>query len=101
MRFTYETCCVESDADSIIDMMDRAREVSFETVARHVGRDEIARVFPSYRDAFRIQDDYHVRYYSSRFQGRRAYVIVHSAIEYIFTRDVDRPAAGDSLRHAA
>lgn len=97
-KFSYKTCCVESDADSINEMMDRAREIKFATLIRHVGRDELASVFPGYgRGSLKIENDYHVRYYSSRYQGRRCYVVRHSAIEYIFTRDSYR--ANDGARH--
>jgi hypothetical protein len=84
MRDTYDfaTTCVNSTADLIIDMVDRAREVTWRTFARHVPRHELRAFFPG---PPALERDYHVRFYSSRFKGRRCYFLVHSAIEYVWT----------------
>jgi hypothetical protein len=88
----YAGCCVNSDANSIHNMVDAARDVTYETVARHVPLDLIAEVFPFYAwgpgkpGELRLKDDWAVSYHKSTYRRRPCYYIRHSAIEYIFTR---------------
>lgn len=89
--YRYETCCVNSTAQHIHAMVDRAREVTLNTLLRHVPTAIIAAVFPSYAwgpgkpGELRLKDDWHVSYYRSIYRNRPCYYIRHSAIEYIFT----------------
>ena len=87
--YEYETCCVNSTAKLINDMVDQAREITWETFRRHVHWTEVRRVFPfySYRGVLghHIKDDWHVGFWKSRYSGAPCYYITHSAIEYIFT----------------
>jgi hypothetical protein len=80
-RYTFETTCVNSTADLILDMVDQAREVTWWTFTRHVPRHELRAFFPG---PPALEKDWHVRFYSSRFAGRRCYFLVHSAIEYVW-----------------
>lgn len=88
-RLPYVTCCVESDAESIIDMVDQAVEVSLQTFLRRC-KTEAWQQSMGYitgaknRQGLRLHRDYHVRYYRSKFQSRLCYFAVHSAIEYVF-----------------
>ena len=81
-RYAFETTCVNSTADLILDMVDQAREVTWRTFTRYVPRHELRSFFPG---PPALERDYHVRFYRSRFNGRRCYFLVHSAIEYVWT----------------
>ena len=71
-------------------MIDTAREITYETLLRHVSTDELASVFPDYewgrgkRDGLKLKDDYAVSFYSSTYRGKPCVYVCHSAIEYIF-----------------
>ena len=80
--YVFTTTCVNSRADLILDMVDRAHEVTWSTFTRHVPRHELRAFFPG---PPALERDYHVKFYSSRFNGRRCYFLVHSAIEYVWT----------------
>ena len=84
----FITDCVHSDGRSITAMVDRAREVSYRTARRRIGR-ELCRVFSQYDWSTRPRDltlknDYHVRYFRSVYRARVVYYLQHSAIEYVF-----------------
>lgn len=91
-RFVYLTCCVDlTDGAEIQEMTDRAREITFKTFAQRCDWKAWARDH-SYdigsTRGLHLKDDWHVRYYKSRFRGVPCYYIVHSAIEYIFVAPV-------------
>jgi hypothetical protein len=88
-RYAFETTCVNSTADLILDMVDQAHEVTWRTFTRHVLHHELRAFFPG---PPALERDYHVRFYSSRFAGRRCYFLVHSAIEYIWTEAEEEAA---------
>lgn len=88
-RYVFTTTCVNSTADLILDMVDRAREVTWRTFTRYVPRYELRDLFPG---PPALERDYHVRFYSSRFDGRRCYFVVHSAIEYVWTEAEEEAA---------
>lgn len=83
---TYLTNCVSPDGESINDMVDRARQIKYETFLRHVSAFEVNNIFPIYKDSgMHIKRDYHVTFWSSVFRGERCAFVCHSCIEYIFT----------------
>lgn len=91
MNYFYETNCTSSTAKLINDMVDQAREVTYATLARHVGADQLRFTFPFYAwgpgtPGLRMKNDWAVSYYRSKYRGRLCYYVQHSAIEYIFTR---------------
>jgi len=81
-RYAFETTCVNSTANLILDMVDQAREVTWRTFTRYVLRYELRAFFPG---PPALERDYHVSFYSSHFNGRRCYFLVHSAIEYVWS----------------
>ena len=89
MKMTYETCCVNSDAESIEAMTDAALEGSFKTFRRRCDTTEWERRqgydVGHERGGLRLRRDWHVSYHRSTYQGRPCYYAVHSAIEHIFT----------------
>ena len=85
MTFEYHTCCVNSTAELINDMVDNSREITADTFFRHVSLRGVNDQFgytgtciPS------IKKDWHVAYYKSTYEGKKCYYLVHSAIEYIY-----------------
>jgi hypothetical protein len=89
MTLQYVTCCIHSTADAIRDMIDQERQVTYQTALRHIGRDELARVFHHYDwgrkpRSLTMRRDWHVGYFRSVYLGRPCYFVRHSAIEYIF-----------------
>lgn len=81
----YLTNCVSSDAESINDMVDGAREIKHSTFARHVSAFEVNNIFPIYKDSgMHIKRDYHVSFWSGTYQDQKCMFVCHSCIEYIF-----------------
>lgn len=87
--FSFETSCVNADGDDITAMCEAAREVSYQTLVRRVGRPKVAGIFADYDWRRRpreltLRRDWHVSYHRSRYRGRACYYVRHSAIEYVF-----------------
>ncbi len=79
----YLTNCVNSTAQKINDMVDRAREITFETFARNCEWRSWAESI-GYGPWLYLKNDYHVSFYRSVYEGKKCYYICHSCIEYIF-----------------
>ena len=90
MKYQFETSCVQSTAEKIHAMVDRAREITYQTFVRYVDLEEL-KLFNGYtwgpgrQEGLRLKDDWAVRYYRSRYNGRKCVYMDHSRIEYIFT----------------
>jgi hypothetical protein len=89
-EYRYATRCVDSTAEAINAMTEKARESSLETLRRHcIGLEEWERSMGydtgHKRGGLRLKDDRYVAYFKSRYRGRPCYYIVHSAIEFIWT----------------
>jgi hypothetical protein len=90
--YRFETDCTAIPKDDVEDLqalIDGAREVSYDTLVRRVGRETVKEVFSQYDwsrrgEDLRLKNDWHVRYHVGRYKGRKCYFIVHSAIEYLF-----------------
>lgn len=91
----FFTSCVNSTADAINEMTEKAREISYETFMSHVDRDEVKNIFPNYDWSvgpkrkyglypFRLKNDYAVSFHRSKYKGMPCVYIRHSSIEYIF-----------------
>ena len=91
--FVYEFNCTEvddADVDDLHEMIEAAVEVTFRTFSRavaglaefadHMGYD----VGRARTGRLRLANDWHVRYFRSKYKGKRVYFMVHSAIEYVF-----------------
>ena len=82
---TYLTNCVDSDAESINNMVEKARQITYKTLLRHIRKAEIDSAFPCYEGSgLHIKNDWAVSFYSSIFQGKKCVYVEHSRIEYIF-----------------
>jgi hypothetical protein len=86
--------CVEANGEEIAAMIDRSREISFATFKRRCNWVPVAKsmgyqVGPRTRQNrtwLRLDEDYHVRFYKSVYQGKPCYYMDHSAIEYVFMK---------------
>lgn len=89
----FETDCVHSDSESITAMCDAAVEITFRTMARHVGPAFVQRQAElhydtgSQRGGLRMSKDWHVSYHQSTYQGRPCFFFRWSHIEQIFTKE--------------
>lgn len=87
---TYRFDCVgvpRSSVPDLIDMIDRNREVTAATFKKNVGAEnykmlETALGYPF--GSLRLATDYAVTFHKSKFKGRKAYYVRHSAIEHVF-----------------
>jgi hypothetical protein len=89
--YRFEVACVQANGDDITEMVDSAREITYRTFFQYASRADVEGLFPFYDRTARhgglsIKKDWHVRYFKSRYRGRPCYYLVHSAIEYVFTR---------------
>lgn len=91
----YVTCCVDcGDGEAINAMMERAREVTYRTFCRLLGREEMEALRRRFgyertkRQGLTIQNDWHIRYYLGQWAGKPVLIFKHSAIEYIFNRSL-------------
>jgi hypothetical protein len=77
----------------LLDMVDRATDITRRTFLKHVNRDEVRAIerLLGYADhpgrGLTMAGDHHVTYHRSVLRGRRVYYFRHSAIEYIFTEE--------------
>lgn len=89
-NYVYRTCCVNSTAKLINEMIEEGQEVTLATFRRHCqGVSEWAQSMGYETDKRRgltLANDWHVRYYKSRYKGKPCYFIRHSAIEYIWVK---------------
>lgn len=97
-NFKYKLCRIQSTAEKINAMTEKALEITWTTFKRHVDPKEVQRVFPGYSyrremvspidnratAPFHIKDDHAVTFWRGKYDGQRCYYICHSGIEYIF-----------------
>ena len=94
-KFYYFTNCTQvlaRDVEALNAMIENARDVTYATFLRNVDSSDFKILKANFgyvdrkRDGLRLQDDYHVSYHRSRYKGKTVYYLVHSAIEYVFSR---------------
>ncbi|MGA2260810.1 MAG: hypothetical protein ABSH28_05170 [Acidobacteriota bacterium] len=85
-EFQYETCCIESTAELINDMIDSATKVTLDTILRHCRGIEEWAEGHGYGRWLPLERDLYVGYYRGRFLGVRCYYVDWSGIEFIWTR---------------
>lgn len=90
MKAKYLTCCVNSTAEKINSMVEHKsnKEISYQVFIKNVDIDDVKELFSIYewgrKKGLRLKNDWAVSFYKSIFDGKEAYYINHSAIEYIF-----------------
>lgn len=83
----FVTNCTCSTAKLINLMIEKALPIRRRTFLSHIYLDDLYNVLPYTRlkkTGMRLQDDYHLTYYRSWFNGKVCYYVVWSAIEFIF-----------------
>jgi hypothetical protein len=93
--YRYITNCISARARDIEAMTDCAREITYDTLIKHVGIKEVSSVYPfdqydwgsGKQNALRLKGDFMVAYWKSTYRGKPCYYIEHSRIEYIFVQD--------------
>lgn len=86
----YTTNCVNSSAAVLDPMLEKAEEISFGQFTQEIDTTELQQLFPHYDwtannpDSLRLEDDYTVSWWRSKFKGRPCVFLCHSCIEYIF-----------------
>ena len=79
--FNYLGCCVHLSGESISDMAEKAREISYKTLIKYVDHNEIKSMFGVNPP---VHKDWAVSFYKSTFENQKCYYIQHSMIEYVF-----------------
>tara|TARA_B100001105_G_C22282234_1_gene395856 strand:- start:171 stop:605 length:435 start_codon:yes stop_codon:yes gene_type:complete len=85
-----------SDVEELQAMVDRARNVSFDTFARHVDWKPTARLMgyatEKAEPGMQMEGDRCVSFHSSTWRGEPVYYLVHSAIEFVFRKQAPHKA---------
>jgi len=93
MIFKFATTCVQlplEAAEELRKMDQRARQITYKTICRHLGTEELASQFPQYvwgrgkKTGVRMKHDPYVQYYKSYFRGQRCLGVDWSAIDHIW-----------------
>ena len=81
----YTTCCVNSTAELINDMTDKAKKISYQTFKKYAEGLEDFATSMGYGPWLLLSQDWAVSFYKSTYDGRPCVYMCHSAIEYIWT----------------
>ena len=84
MKAQYVTCCVDSTAEKIDDMVYNAREITCQTFLRNADIDVEAFGYVKSGRGLRLKSDWAVSFFKSKFCGKPCYYMAHSCIEYIY-----------------
>ena len=84
----YLTNCVCSNAESIDEMCDEAIEIEYDDFIQQVDADQLMELFSHYDwaedDGLKLEDDFTVSFWQSKYLKKSCVYIEHSCIEYIF-----------------
>ena len=91
-EYVFVTDCVNSDCESISDMTEKAKEITYRTFIKHIPIYELLKIgpFSNYdtphekKGGLKLKNDWHVSYHKSTYQGHPCLYVQHSSIEYIF-----------------
>jgi len=91
-QYCYELSCVDlKDGMPIQEMINRSVDISWEEFNKYVSIEQLSMLFGNIynfdkadNSGLRIQDDYHVSFHKSYYEGTSCYYLDHSSIEYIF-----------------
>ena len=81
MKMQYYGNCTQMDGDDVIDIMDVAKEVGYNTITKYVSVSELNNMFGTRPS---LKNEPNASFYVSSFHGKKCVVVRHSAIEYIF-----------------
>lgn len=91
--YEFVGSCVSLDGPDITKMIELERQITYLTFQKWLPQElkRFAETFgyeKNQRVGLSIRNDWHLGFYKSKYQGREAYFIRHSAIEYIWARPV-------------
>lgn len=79
--YGYITNCTEARGSDIEDMVTIAKEIKYTPFISKVPEKYMKEFcFPS----LHVKNDWHVKFYSSKFRNKKVYFMVHSCIEYVY-----------------
>jgi len=95
-KFKYFNNCVNWDPRDVevegglADLIENSNTVDRNIFLRHVSYHDLAMLEKElgYTKDFKMENDWHVTYFKSKHHEEIVYGFVHSAIEYIFERDI-------------
>jgi hypothetical protein len=94
-KYKFYSDCVgwpENKIDALHEVIDSGKQITRETFLKHVDRDELRGIETDLgyeqdsRNGLTMAKDWHVDYRRSTMSGKRCYLFVHSAIEFVFTK---------------
>jgi len=82
-------CSCPPDVEKLEQMCDDGRDITRAAFLKKVPVEKVHDLFPFYdthwkQGGLTMASDWYIRYYSSKYDGKVCYYIVHSAIEYVF-----------------
>lgn len=93
-KLRYRINCTCANGSAIADMVDNAREITWDTFIQHVEKQDLIDLFDYYywrgynkkKDTIdlKLSEDYAVSFWKSKYKERPCYYLEHSSIEYIF-----------------
>lgn len=92
-KYRYYNNCVNWDkhdvdkSGGLSDMIDSSDDITRNEFLRNVDMNDMRALEQDlgYTRTFKMENDYHVKYYKSKLHGKLVYFFTHSAIEYVFT----------------
>lgn len=95
--YTLSFSCVQVPTkdctlDELLRLCDKGRDISLATFKRAIGAEQFNSLATALgyvknsKNGLTLAQDYHVRFKSVWHRGKYAYFMVHSAIEYVFTK---------------
>ena len=106
-KYVYLTCCADAKVEHVEAMENAAKCISYDTFIRHCNPYECGALQdydPRGTRGLKLRDDWHVRFYKSKYRGVICYVVEWSGIDLIWVRKEDAKklvAAGDEDIYAA
>lgn len=91
-RKTFVTNCVSAKGDDIQEMVDQARDITYQTFVRNVDPESLQKVKNAIgytrelqkNCGITLENDYGVSFHKSKYRGRPCYYFCWSAIEHVF-----------------
>lgn len=86
-KMQYDRCCVDCNdcVEDLDTMIESATDITYRTMLRHCEGLLKWAESRGYDRHLRLQNDWHVSFHKSTFQGQPCYFLQWSGIEYIWT----------------
>ena len=96
-EYKYYRNCVGwpcNDVENLCKMVDESIETTRRTFLNHIDREDLKHLERAlgydnhYKQGLTMAGDWAVSYHRSKLRGKRVYYFRHSAIEYVFIKEV-------------